>query len=207
MEGVTGRAVLVRATVLLVVVGASGGIGVAALHQESESFAKELMTAGGVGLSAIMYVVAWRWGTWSPERGKYVMVTTFGLLATQLAGGPAVSEIVLLARGELVEVSVVTAYVGRTSRTYDLRPVGDEPDVRGDLSTNRRFEEGQVVTVRVDPVGFVRPRLADDDAIFEMIIGVTSVLTLGVVIVVHGYPVSGATREMDDHGARRRGVA
>jgi hypothetical protein len=72
-------------------------------------------------------------------------------LALQLTGGPAVAEIVLSVRGELVEVSVVETFADVKGRswTYDLRPAGDGPDVRGDLSTSHRFRDGEVVTVRV----------------------------------------------------------
>jgi hypothetical protein len=198
MAGVTGRVVFVRATVFLVVLGASGGIGLAAVGQESVAGAVALGIAGGLGLPGIMWLVGRLRGTWSADVcAIYLVVALLGSMAVQIGGEAAVSALVLVARGERVEVTVFMTHTSPKSSTYALYPVDhDLPRLRSELSTYRRYVDGERITVLTDPARFVRSQLPENSgAAGPTIFAALGLLVLGLIILAGGFPLRGVARQ------------
>jgi hypothetical protein len=113
-------------------------------------------------------------------------------LAVMAAGWTAVSQVVLTARGELVDVVVWTQRAADEDgfRLYALAPVVESTSVRGNLRTKQEFDNGQTVTVLVDPDGFVRPMLSDDmDTAVSVILVLAGVGLLAASMIGCGFPL------------------
>jgi hypothetical protein len=196
-----GRVALwVRILMFVAVLGSSAGIAVISAHQEDSGSGIGIAIIGFIVQAGVLWFVAWLRGAWRLAHGKGSLgVFLAGLVAVTTAGSTAVSEVVLTARGELVDVVVAaqTAAYEDGDRVYLLAPVSGSIPVRGSLHTKRNIDDGQTVTVLVDRDGFVRPMLPEDMATtLFVIIVLAGVGLLAAIMIGSGFPLS-ASRDQD----------
>lgn len=119
-----------------------------------------------------------------------------GLVAVTSAGSTAVSEVVLAARGELVEVTLVEWDVTSDQHhLYALVPMTESNPVYGDLYTKHVFPHGQPVTVLAHPSEFVRPMLPEDmDTVGFVLITLAGIGLLVMSMIGLGFPLGASRR-------------
>lgn len=179
-----------RALMFVAVLGLSAGVVVISAHQEDFNAGFGIAMVGFIAIAGMLWIVAWLRGAW---RLHALAMSFAGLVAVIGAGSTAVSEVVLMARGELVDVVVATQMDADEDgyRLYALVPATESTSVRGNLHTKQEFDDGQAVTVLVDRNGFVRPMLPEDmDTVFFVIIVLAGVGFLAVCVIGFGYPLA-----------------
>jgi hypothetical protein len=184
-----------RAPSFVAVLGLSAGVAVITAPQDFEA------TSGtGLGgtflICGILWFVAWRRKAWGPRFGTGALgMALAGVMGVAAAGSTAVSEVVLAARGEPVEVVIVSRGEADADgdRIYELAPRAESTAVRGNLHTTRKLDEGATLTVLADPNEFVRPSLPEDVAAVPwVLIVLLGVGFLALSMIGFGFPLEAA---------------
>jgi hypothetical protein len=177
------------------VLGLSAGVAVLAAHQEAFDMGFAVGLFGTLAICGTLWLVAWLRRAWRPASWYDLQVlgmSLAGVIATAAAGQIALSNVVLSARGELVDVVAVTTTSADEDgyRVYSLAPLSESTSLRGDLHTNQEIDDGEVVTVLADRNGFVRPMLPEDvDTVPFVIIVLAGTGFLAGGMIGYGFPL------------------
>jgi hypothetical protein len=200
-----GQAALSQRVLMFVaVLGVSSTVAVVAAHQERFDAGFGILMVGVAAIGGLLWLVAWWRGAWRLSHGYNALaVSLAGLAAVTAAGSTAVSEVVLAARGELVDVSLVELDVDPDQHhRYALVPVTESAPVYGDLHTKQVFPHGQPVAVLVDRSEFVRPMLPEDmDTVGFVLITLAGIGLLAGGMIGFGFPLGAGRRAQTEQNS------
>lgn len=192
-SGRTGHRVLLFAVVLGVYVA------FAVLAASQDDWVDGWVMLGTVVLAGTLWFVAWRRGAWHLHHGNAALALYLtGVVVVAGFGTLAVSDTVLSVRGESVAVTVLDLGPADANgdRTYALFRASDEFLLPDDLVTDHPLDEDDIRTVRVDPEGFVSPKLPEDmNTTTSVLFALGGVVSLAIAVLGLGFPFGPGRRE------------